>query len=69
MAYSGIGQMGFIVFWFAIGSFESIQTSVVYIMWLYVVIFVFTIYSSYDSRDKWSQKYCDYGKNLGMTCG
>ena len=39
LAYSGIGHMGFLLFGVAIGSFESIQASLVYIV-LYVIMSV-----------------------------
>ena len=37
LAYSGIGHMGFILFGIAIGSFESIQASLIYVV-IYVVM-------------------------------
>lgn len=37
LAYSGIGHMGFILFGLAIGSFESIQASLIYMV-IYVII-------------------------------
>ena len=37
LAYSGIGHMGFILFGVAIGSFESIQASLIYMV-IYVII-------------------------------
>jgi len=37
LAYSGIGHMGFILFGIAIGSFESIQASLIYMV-IYVII-------------------------------
>lgn len=51
LAYSGIGHMGFILFGVAIGSFESIQASLIYMI-IYVIMSIcsFSIILSVASR-------------------
>ena len=47
LAYSGIGHMGFLLFGVAIGSFESVQASFIYIL-IYVIMAIcaFTVFLS-----------------------